>query len=34
MFVGALLDAGLSFESLKKTLGTFPLEGYSLEMNR
>jgi hypothetical protein len=32
MFVGALLDAGLPFEELRKTLGTLPLQGYSLDM--
>ena len=34
MFLGALLDAGLSFEGLKEALGTLPLGGYSLEMKR
>jgi len=34
MFLGALIDAGLSFEVLKKTLGTLPLDGYHIEMNR
>ncbi|UCF55793.1 MAG: LarC family nickel insertion protein, partial [Deltaproteobacteria bacterium] len=34
MFLGALLDAGLAFEELKKSLGTLPLDRYSLEMKR
>ena len=34
MFLGALLDAGLSFEELEKILRTLPLDGYSLEMKR
>ena len=34
MFLGALLDAGLSFEGLEKVLRTLPLDGYSLEMKR
>jgi len=34
MFLGALIDAGLSFEVLKKTLSTLPLDGYNLEINR
>ena len=34
MFLGALLDAGLPFEELKKALLTLPLDGYSLEMKR
>ena len=34
MFLGALLDAGLSFEELKKGLSSLPLDGYSLEMKR
>lgn len=34
MFLGALIDAGLSFEMLKKTLGTLPLDGYHIEINR
>jgi uncharacterized protein (TIGR00299 family) protein len=34
MFVGALLDAGLSFDKLKDTLGSLPLDGYSLEVKR
>jgi uncharacterized protein (TIGR00299 family) protein len=34
MFLGALLDAGLSFEELKKGLGSLPLDGYGLEMKR
>ncbi len=32
MFLGALLDAGLSFEDLKKELSSLPLDGYGLEM--
>ncbi len=32
MFLGALLDAGLSFEDLKKGLSSLPLDGYGLEM--
>ena len=34
MFLGALLDAGLAFEELKKALLSLPLAGYSLEMKR
>jgi len=34
MFLGALLDAGLPFETLKAALQTLPLEGYRLEMQR
>jgi uncharacterized protein (TIGR00299 family) protein len=34
MFLGALLDAGLPFEELKKGLESLPLDGYSLEMKR
>jgi uncharacterized protein (TIGR00299 family) protein len=34
MFLGALLDAGMPFEELKKGLASLPLEGYSLEMKR
>jgi uncharacterized protein (TIGR00299 family) protein len=34
MFLGALLDAGLPFDVLKKTLGTLPLDGYFLEGKR
>lgn len=34
MFLGALLDAGLAFNDLKKTLHTLPLDGYSLEVKR
>lgn len=34
MFLGALLDAGLPFEELKKGMGSLPFEGYSLEMKR
>ncbi len=34
MLLGALLDAGLPFEDLKKALATLPLGGYSLEFRR
>jgi uncharacterized protein (TIGR00299 family) protein len=34
MFMGALLDAGLPFETLEAALHTLPLEGYRLEMQR
>jgi uncharacterized protein (TIGR00299 family) protein len=34
MFLGALLDGGLDFEELRKTLDTLPLDGYSLETKR
>jgi uncharacterized protein (TIGR00299 family) protein len=34
MFLGALLDAGLPFDVLEKTLGTLPLAGYALEGKR
>ena len=34
MFLGALLDAGLPFETLKQALSTLPLKGYSIEMKR
>ncbi len=34
MFIAALLDAGLPFEELKKTLRTLPLYHYDLEMRR
>ncbi|MGD9320862.1 MAG: DUF111 family protein, partial [Desulfobacteraceae bacterium] len=34
MLLGALLDAGLDFEALRKALGTLPLDGYDLEMRR
>ena len=34
MFLGALLDAGLPFDVLEKTLGTLPLAGYVLEGKR
>jgi uncharacterized protein (DUF111 family) len=34
MFLGALLDAGLELDALREALGTLPLEGYTLEMNR
>ncbi len=34
MFLGALLDAGLPFETLEVALHTLPLKGYSLEMQR
>jgi hypothetical protein len=31
MFVGALLDAGMSFEALRRALETLPLDGYAIE---
>jgi uncharacterized protein (TIGR00299 family) protein len=34
MFLGSLLDAGLSFDELKKGLSSLPLDGYGLEMKR
>jgi uncharacterized protein (TIGR00299 family) protein len=34
MLVGALLDAGLPFDDLQKTLGSLPLRGYRLEKLR
>jgi uncharacterized protein (TIGR00299 family) protein len=34
MFLGALLDAGLSFEDLKGSLRTLPLQGYNLQVLR
>ncbi len=34
MFLGALVDAGLSFKELKKILQTLPLKGYRLEAKR
>jgi uncharacterized protein (TIGR00299 family) protein len=34
MFLGALLDAGLAFNDLQKTLRTLPLDGYRIEMKR
>jgi uncharacterized protein (TIGR00299 family) protein len=34
MLLGALLDAGLHLETLRKALATLPLDGYSLEMKR
>lgn len=34
MFVGALLDAGVSLDALRQGLGTLPLEGYALEIRR
>jgi len=34
MFVGALLDAGLSFNELNSRLKTFAIDGYSLQANR
>ncbi len=34
MLLGALLDAGLAFEELKESLGTLPLDGYSIEVKR
>ncbi len=30
MFIGALLDAGLPFDELKKTIDSLPFEGYSI----
>ena len=33
-FLGALIDAGLEFEELKRTLRTLPLDGYSLEIKQ
>ena len=34
MFLGALLDAGLSIEELKQHLQTLPLDGYHVEVKR
>ena len=34
MFMGALIDAGLPLETLKKCLATLPLRGYSLDARR
>jgi hypothetical protein len=34
MLVGALIDAGLPFELLKKTLRSLPMKGYELEVRR
>ena len=34
MFIGALIDAGLPLEELRKVLQGLPLEGYSLEATR
>ena len=34
MFLGTLLDAGLSFEELKQCLQTLPLDGFFLEIKR
>ena len=34
MFLGSLLDAGLSFDRLKKRLGSLPLHGYQMEIKR
>jgi hypothetical protein len=34
MFIGALIDAGLPLEELRKVLQSLPLEGYSLEVTR
>ncbi|HDR14548.1 MAG TPA: DUF111 family protein, partial [Desulfobacteraceae bacterium] len=31
MFLGALLDAGLPFEDLRKVLATLPLDGYRID---
>jgi pyridinium-3,5-bisthiocarboxylic acid mononucleotide nickel chelatase len=33
MFLGALLDAGLSLDTLKKALSTLPIEGYQLTLD-
>ena len=34
MFLGSLLDAGLSFDQLKRCLKTLPFDGYELELRR
>ena len=34
MFIGALLDAGLSFKELDKHIQTLPMDGFHLEMKR
>ena len=34
MFLGSLLDAGLSFDRLKERLGSLPLHGYRIEIER
>ncbi len=34
MFLGSLLDAGLSFDQLKQCLQTLPFHGYELELRR
>ena len=34
MFLGSLLDAGLSFDQLKQCLQTLPFHGYDLELKR
>ena len=34
MFLGALLDAGLSIEELKQHLQTLPLDGFHVEVKR
>ncbi|MBW1769160.1 MAG: DUF111 family protein, partial [Deltaproteobacteria bacterium] len=34
MFLGALLDAGLSFDELERCLKSLPFEHYRLEMRR
>ena len=34
MFIGALIDAGLPLEELRKVLQSLPLEGYRLEVTR
>ena len=34
MFIGALIDAGLPLEELRKVLQSLPLEGYSIEVTR
>ena len=34
MFIGALIDAGLPFEELKKAIESLPLHGYSIDCKR
>ena len=34
MFLGSLLDVGLSFDTLKQCLRTLPFNGYELELKR
>jgi uncharacterized protein (TIGR00299 family) protein len=34
MFLGALLDAGLSFQALSAAIGSLPLEGYGLDLKK